>query len=176
MAIGWPHKRADADIKVTGLAKYTADFYAPGTAYAVLVTSKIAKGRILHLDVSVAERSAGVLKVLTFKNAMRLKRPKDTFNNTVKQPSNPAEVTTNTASRVLPLESDEIHYWGQIVAAIVAESFEEAQGAADLVSIQYEPDTPHLLLSRQSQWRAQAVIVSWRADRSRRRRPPKARC
>ena len=142
MAIGWSHERADAHIKVTGLAKYTADFLAPGMAYAVLVTSKIAKGRVVHLDVSAAKESGGVIEIFTHKNAMRLKSPKDTFDNTVKQPSNPAEVTTNTASRVLPLESDEIHYWGQIVAVVVGESFEEAHEAAELVRIQYETQTP----------------------------------
>ncbi len=62
MATGWPHERADAALKVTGSAKYTADF-APGMAYAVLVTSKIAKGRIAHLDVAAAEASEGVIQV-----------------------------------------------------------------------------------------------------------------
>ncbi len=142
MAIGWPHERADGGLKVTGRAKYTADFSLPGMAHAVLVTSKIAKGRIVHMDVSVARKSAGVIEVLTHENVMRLKRPKDTFDNTVKQPANPAEVTTNTASRVLPLESDEIHYWGQIIAVVVAESFEEAQEAADLVKVEYKAKTP----------------------------------
>ena len=130
MAIGWPHERADADMKVTGLAKYTADFFVPGMAYAVLVTSKIAKGRIVHLDVGLAERSAGVIKVFTHRNAMRLKRPKDTFDNTAKQPENPAVVTTNTASRVLPLESDQIHYWGQIVAVVVARELRRGAGGS----------------------------------------------
>ena len=73
---------------------------------------------------------------------MLLNRPKDVFDNTVKQPSNPAEETTNTASRVLPLESDRIHCWGQIVAVVVASSFEAAQAAADLVAIDYKAEIP----------------------------------
>ena len=141
MATGWPHERADAALKVTGAAKYTADFWVRGMAYAVLVTSKIAKGRSAHLDTAAAKASDGVIAVLTHHNAMRLNRPKDVFDNTAKQPANPAEETTNTASRVLPLESDRIHHWGQIVAVVVAESSETAQAAADLVSITYEADT-----------------------------------
>ena len=141
MATGWPHERADAALNVTGAAKYTADFSAPGMAYAVLVTSTIAKGRIAHLDVAAAEASDGVITVLTHGNAMPLHRTKDTFDNTVKQPADPAKVTTNTASRVLPLESDRVHYWGQIVAVVVAESFEAAQAGADLVSVRYEAET-----------------------------------
>ena len=60
MATGWTHERADAALKVTGSAKYTADFSAPGMAYAVLVTSKIARGRIAHLDVGAARAAGGV--------------------------------------------------------------------------------------------------------------------
>ncbi len=145
MVIGWPRERADATLKVTGSAKYTADFSLPGMAYAVLVTSRIARGLIAHIDVATAERSAGVIKVITHINAMRVNRPKDVFDNTVKQPSNPAVQTTNTASRVLPLESDRIHYWGQIVAAVVADSFEAAVAAADLVCLKYEAETPACL-------------------------------
>ena len=142
MAIGLPHERADAALKVTGSAKFTADFSAPGMAYAVLVTSKIATGRLLSLNVAAAETSEGVIKVLTHNNAIPLSRPRDVFDNTAKQPTNPAVETTNTASRVLPLESGRIHYWGQIVAVVVAESFEAAEAGADLVSIQYEAETP----------------------------------
>ena len=142
MAIGLPHERADAALKVTGAAKYTADFLAPGLAYAVLVTSKIAKGRVRHLDVGTAEASAGVIKVLTHENAMQVSPPRDVFNNTIKQPADPAKQTTNTASRVLPLESDRVHYWGQIVAVVVAESFEAAQAGAELIAVKYEVEAP----------------------------------
>ncbi len=142
MTTGWPHERADADLKVTGSAKYTADFSLPGMAYAVLVTSKIAKGRIAHMDVAAAEATDGVIKVLTHHNATRLNCPHDFFDNTVKQPADPAVVTTNTASRVLPLESDQVHFWGQIVGVVVAESFEAAQEGADRIRIQYEEEAP----------------------------------
>ena len=142
MPTGWPHERADAALKVTGAAKFTADFAPRGMAYAVLVTSKIAKGRMARLDVAAAETADGVILVLTHRNATRLNRTRDVFDNTVKQPTNPAEETTNTASRVLPLESDRIRYWGQIVAVVVAESFEAAQAAAGLVAIDYQAETP----------------------------------
>ena len=142
MSTGWPHERADAALKVTGAAKYTADFSAPDMAYAVLVTSTIARGRIAHLDAAAAEASEGVITVLTHGDAMPLHRTRDTFDNTVKQPADPAKVTTNTASRVLPLESDRVYYWGQIVAVVVAESFEAAQAGADLVSVRYDAETP----------------------------------
>ena len=142
MATGWSHERADAALKVTGAARFTADFRPAGLAYAVLVTSKIAKGRMSRLDTAAAEAAAGVALVLTHRNALRLHATKDVFDNTVRQPADPAVVTTNTASRVLPLESDRIFYWGQIVAVVVAESFETAQAAADLIVVGYEAEAP----------------------------------
>ncbi|TPG16742.1 xanthine dehydrogenase family protein molybdopterin-binding subunit [Sphingomonas koreensis] len=142
MATGWPHERADARLKVTGAARFTADFTVPGMAYVVLATSTIAKGRVASIDVAAAEAANGVLKVLTHLNAMRVNKPKDVFDPTVPQPPKPNEVSTNTASSVLPLQSDEIHFWGQIVAAVVGESLEAAQAGADLVVVRYEEETP----------------------------------
>ena len=142
MATGISHLRADGTLKVTGAAKYSADFAPANLAYAVLVTSTIAKGRIRHLEVAAAERAAGVIMVLTHLNALPLRKPKDIFDNTVKQPADPAKVTTNTASRVLPLQTDRIHYFGELVAVVIAESFEEAQGGADLVRVAYDAQTP----------------------------------
>ena len=139
---GRPHDRADADLKVTGGAKYPADLPVPEMAYAVFVASTIAKGRIVDTDTTSAELADGVIKVLTTKNAMHVNKPADVFDPTKKQPAKPNEVSTNTASSVLPLQSDEIHFRGQIVAVVIAESFEQAQAAADLVDVQYEAQTP----------------------------------
>ena len=141
MAIG-PHTRADARSKVTGSARFTADFTVPGIAYAALVTSTIAKGRIIDIDVAAAEASNGVVKVLTHRNAMRVSKPKDVFDPTVPQPPKPNEVSTNTASSILPLQSEEIEFWGQIVGVVVAETFEAAQTGADLVTVRYTEESP----------------------------------
>lgn len=146
METGRSRDRADARLKITGKAKYSADFAAPRMAYAVFVGSTIAKGRVLDIDVTAAEASGGVVQVLTRNNAIRVNQPADFFDPTQKQPPKPSEVTTNTASRVLPLQSDEIYYWGQIVAAVIAESFEQAQAAAHLVAVSYEVDKPLISL------------------------------
>ncbi len=139
---GRSHDRADARLKVTGSAKYSADFSAAQMAYAVFVGSSIAKGRITAVDTTSAESAGGVIKVLTSHNAMRVNKPADIFDPTKKQPAKPNEVSTNTASSVLPLQSDEIHFRGQIVAVVVAESFEQAQAAADLVAVTYAVERP----------------------------------
>ncbi len=148
LEMGKPHDRADARLKVTGSAKYSADFSPPRTAYAVFVGSSIAKGRVVDIDVVAAELAGGVIQVLTHKNAMRVHKPADIFDPTKKQPPKPNEVSTNTASSVLALQSDEVYFRGQIVAAVIAESFEAAQAAANLVAVRYEPQTALISLRR----------------------------
>ena len=66
--IGTPTSRVDGRAKVTGAAKYAAEFNAPGLAHGSVVTSSIAKGRIAHIDASTALRVAGVIDVLTHEN------------------------------------------------------------------------------------------------------------
>ena len=146
METGKPYDRADARLKVSGAAKYTADFNPLGRAYAVFVGSTIAKGKIIEIDTSAAERADGIIAVITHKNAMRINKPKDVFDPTVPQPAKPNEVSTNTASSILPLQSDEIQFWGQIVAAVVAETFEQAQAGADLVLVRYCTEAPAVSL------------------------------
>src|SRR5690242_15176816 len=72
IAIGQPLDRTDARLKVTGKAAYTADQDISGLTHAVLVTSSIAKGRIARIDASAAERSPGVLAVLTHQSGLKL--------------------------------------------------------------------------------------------------------
>ena len=70
--IGTPTSRVDGRAKVTGAAKYAAEFNAPGLAYGSVVTSTIAKGRIVRIDTSEALRVAGVIDVLTHENRPRM--------------------------------------------------------------------------------------------------------
>src|SRR2546423_13844994 len=76
-AIGEPLTRVDGRMKVTGGAKYTAEFQLARLAYAVLVQSTIPAGQIDHMDTTEAERAAGVIAVLKPGNAPRLAKPED---------------------------------------------------------------------------------------------------
>ena len=62
--IGTGTSRIDGVAKVTGAAKYAAEFNAPGLLHGSIVTSTIAKGRITRIDTSAAKRVKGVLDVL----------------------------------------------------------------------------------------------------------------
>jgi xanthine dehydrogenase YagR molybdenum-binding subunit len=71
--IGQPVSRVDGRLKVTGEARYAAEFDpGPNLAYAVIVDSTIPNGRVASIDASAAEQAPGVLRVITHLNAPRL--------------------------------------------------------------------------------------------------------
>ena len=127
--IGKPIDRKDARLKVTGAARYAAEFSQTNLAYAFPVRSTIGNGRIINIDLSAAEKSSGVLSVLTHKNAPRLKQI-----NVMEV----AQYGTIPGEMLLPLQEDVIHYVGQYVALVVAETYEQARQAAALVKVEYE--------------------------------------
>ncbi|HET9419377.1 MAG TPA: xanthine dehydrogenase family protein molybdopterin-binding subunit, partial [Chthoniobacterales bacterium] len=125
--IGQPLTRVDGKLKVTGAATYAAEFVRPQLAYGTLIQSTIANGRVAKMDISAAKSAPGVIGILTRENAPRFKPYPD--NLTTK--GAPGE------SRV-PLQDDEIHWVGQHLGVLVADSFEQAMHAVSLVRVDYE--------------------------------------
>jgi xanthine dehydrogenase YagR molybdenum-binding subunit len=125
--------RVDGPLKVTGTAKYPAEFNLPNLAYAFLVMSPIAKGTITAIDLSAAEKSPGVLAVITHLNAPKLAEP----------PNDQKRVGIRIEERE-PLADDKISYGGQYVVAVVADTSENARHAASLLKISYAPEKPVL--------------------------------
>src|SRR5690349_15444399 len=70
--IGQPIDRVDGRLKVTGAARYAAEFSLPHLCHAVMVQSTVSNGRITGIDVREAERSPGILLVMTHQNAPQL--------------------------------------------------------------------------------------------------------
>ena len=70
--IGAPVSRVDGHLKLTGAAKYSAEFSVPHLAYAVMVQSTIASGRVASMDTRLAERASGVITVLAPSRAPKL--------------------------------------------------------------------------------------------------------
>ena len=64
--------RVDGRQKVTGAARYSADYTIPGLTYAVLVESTIARGHIKNIDIKKAENAPGVLAVIHHGNAPKI--------------------------------------------------------------------------------------------------------
>jgi xanthine dehydrogenase YagR molybdenum-binding subunit len=128
--IGTSTSRVDGFAKVTGAAKYAAEFNVPGLAYGSVVTSTIAKGRIVRIDPSAALRVKGVLDVLTHEN-----RPHMADNDEAYK-----DETAPYGSPFRPLYDSRIVFNGQPIALVVAETSEIARFAASLVRVEYEKD------------------------------------
>jgi xanthine dehydrogenase YagR molybdenum-binding subunit len=135
--IGEPITRIDGKLKVTGGARYAADYPTEKLAYGVAVTSTIGNGKISRIDSAKAEKMPGVLAVFHHGNFDRLYRPAGAFEDQ----SRPGE------SRP-PFEDENIYYYGQFVALVVADTFQQAQDAAANVHVTYDEKTPLVLLNQ----------------------------
>jgi xanthine dehydrogenase YagR molybdenum-binding subunit len=131
-AVGTPLSRVDGPAKVTGSAKYAAEFAAEGLAHGFIVSSPIAKGRIVRIDADDALALPGVLQVFTHKNRPRVARSDAKWRDRVAPPGSPLR----------PLRDGRIHHAGQPIALVVAESPELAPHAARLLKIRTKT-APH---------------------------------
>ena len=134
--IGKPVSRLDGALKVKGAAPFAAEFALEDMVYAALTFSTIARGRIATLDTTAAEAAPGVVLVMTHRNAPRM-------NNAAVFGSSPTAVGPTD----LPNMQDvRIHWNGQPVAVVLAETQEQADHAAALIHVTYaaEPATTSL--------------------------------
>jgi xanthine dehydrogenase YagR molybdenum-binding subunit len=131
--IGKEMSRVDGVAKVTGRAKYAAEFRAPNLAYGFIVLGAAAKGSIKAIDTSEAERAPGVVRVFTHLNAPKL-GPK--ANTEYAPPRNDREQDKSFRA----LQSDRIYFNMQPVALVVAETYEQARYAARLVKVSYNAE------------------------------------
>ncbi len=117
-------KRVDGHLKVTGSIKYAAEYPFPGLVYGVLVSSTIAKGTITGIDSKAAERSPGVIAVVSHLNAPKIPGYQD----------KPNDYDPN----IRTFNDDKIYFNGQPVVLVIANTFERAKYAASLVKVQYK--------------------------------------
>jgi xanthine dehydrogenase YagR molybdenum-binding subunit len=131
--IGQPASRVDGRAKVTGEAKYAAEFSAPGLLYGHVVSSAIAKGRIRQIDTRAALAVPGILDVLTHQNRPKLPQKYECYQDDVAPDGSPFR----------PLYDDRVRYCGQPIALVIAEELEIARHAASLVRVAYDHE-PHV--------------------------------
>lgn len=126
---GKPISRIDGRLKVTGKATYSAEFNQPNMAYAFPVRATIAKGTIASIDDAAAKKEPGVISVISYKNALKLK------------PLDPqAQMKAGAAflgENLPPLQDNKVHYLGQFIAVVVAETYEQARAAAYKLKVRY---------------------------------------
>jgi xanthine dehydrogenase YagR molybdenum-binding subunit len=130
--IGTPRSRVDGRAKVTGAARYAAEFTAPDLAHGYVVSSAVARGRVLAIETEAARALPGVLEVFTHENRPGTAWLSGNYRDEVAPPGSPFR----------PLYSREIQFSGQPLALVVAEDFDTARDAASLIRVTYEAD-PH---------------------------------
>ncbi|GGN79514.1 carbon-monoxide dehydrogenase large subunit [Streptomyces albiflavescens] len=154
-AIGQPLDRVDGRPKVTGTARYSAEIPIPGTAYACLVGSRVASGRITGIDASSAQAEEGVLAVLTHQNLPRIAE---------QPPLVPSLAGTAAPGQTFfPMQDDIVHYAGQHIAIVVADTWERAQHAASLLRVSYEETPPVTTLEqgRDQAYEPERIFGGW---------------
>ncbi|MGF6272558.1 xanthine dehydrogenase YagR molybdenum-binding subunit [Massilia sp. UYP11] len=128
--IGAPVSRLDGPVKVKGEAKYAAEFALDRMVHAALVHSTVAKGRIAAIDAADAEAAPGVVLVLSHRNAPRMWAPAVLMREPM-----------GASGDALPVfQDDRVHWNGQPVALVLAETREQADHATTLVRVRYESE------------------------------------
>ena len=125
--LGKPIARVDGVAKVTGVARYASDEPVPHPAFAYLITSSIARGRIRAFDLAEARAVPGVIDIVTYENVGGGWDP-------AKGPDGGPTTTT--------LESNQIWHDGQIIGVVVAETYEAAREAAHRSKVSYDEEVP----------------------------------
>jgi CO/xanthine dehydrogenase Mo-binding subunit len=129
--IGKPVARHDAWEKAFGLTKYAADFSMPGMLHAKVLRSPHASARIVSINTGRAERLDGVKAVLTAKDV-----PK---NESVTRFGQTHTVGGGFEGLYRVLADKKVHYVGEAVALVAAETEEIAEQALELIKVEYEP-------------------------------------
>jgi xanthine dehydrogenase YagR molybdenum-binding subunit len=130
-AIGQPLNRVEARAKVTGSARYAAEYPLKNITYGILVTSTIAKGHIVQIDSKAAEQVAGVLTVMSHLNSPPVP-------GYAKNPASNIPIFSGKEFKLF--QDDRIHFNMQPLALVIADTLEHAQYAATLVKVNYEQE------------------------------------
>ena len=126
--VGRAVSRVDGPIKVTGAARFAAEFAPADMVYAALAFSTIARGRIAALDIAAAETAPGVVLVMTHRNAPRL-APMPRFMSADKAAG---------GDDLAVMQDDVVRWNGQPIALVLAETQEQADHAASLIVAHYD--------------------------------------
>jgi xanthine dehydrogenase YagR molybdenum-binding subunit len=129
--IGQPLPRVDGASKVSGGARYASEFDQPNQAYAVIVSSTIGLGRVSTIDTTDAERLPGIVAIIDHRTAP-----------TLPYAAHRSIIDPAIGERLHVLQDDQVRFFGQPVAVVVAETLDAAEHAAGAVRIRYDAKTP----------------------------------
>jgi xanthine dehydrogenase YagR molybdenum-binding subunit len=129
--VGTPQKRVDGRAKVTGAALYAADFSVPEPVlHGHVLGSSIAHGSIRRIDASAARAVPGVVEVFTHENRPDVAGRATAYQDQASPPGTPLR----------PLHDEKVLHSGQPIALVVAESYETARYAANLIVVEYDEE------------------------------------
>jgi len=140
--IGEAISRIDGVLKVTGAANYATDWPIRNIAHAYLIKGTIAAGSISEIETSAAEKSPGVLAVITYKNAPKVSGSGNLRGGAI-------------------LQDPKVEFFGQHIGVVVAETFEQARYAATLVKVSYQKAEPKVDFEKEV---GSGVVPKNRAD------------
>ena len=129
-SVGQSINRLEGHLKVTGQAKYAAEYDAPDLLYGYIVNSSITKGKIKTIDTSEIKKLEGVIEVFTHEN-----KPSTAWFD-----FQYADMDAPPGTVFKPLKDNIIRYNGQPIALVVAQTFEMARYAAAKIKVVYEED------------------------------------
>jgi xanthine dehydrogenase YagR molybdenum-binding subunit len=135
--IGASVSRVDGPLKVSGKAQFCAEFPMERLTYAALKYSTIARGRITEIDTGAAEGAPGVVLVMTHRNAPKLNRAPPFMSKP--KAAGPDDLPI--------MQDDRVHWNGQPVAIVLAETQEQAEHAQTLIRVTYEEQNPVISLT-----------------------------
>ena len=153
--LGTQVSRLDGPLKVQGRARFAAEFPMDGMAFAAVAHSTIAKGRIAELDTRAAEAAPGVVLVMTWRNAPRMKAAPMFMSNPKAAGGDDLPV----------MQDDSIHWNGQPIALVLAESQEQADHAKSLIRATYHAEAAHTVFdvakasTRQGEFQGEPLLV-----------------
>lgn len=130
-SVGQPINRLEGHLKVTGKAKYAAEYDARDLLYGYIVNSTITKGKIKTIDTSEIKKMEGVVEVFTHDN-----KPSTAWFD-----FKYADMDAPPGTVFKPLKDNIIRYNGQPIALVIAETFEMARYAAAKIKVVYEEET-----------------------------------
>ncbi len=132
--MGDPRDRVDGRAKVTGAAKYATEHNPPGIVHAVVIPATIASGSITAIDTAEAKNAPGVIAIISHLNAPKLNQPPAQGNP---QQQQPGSMGNFAEPHLIPFNDNSVHYVGQQIAVVVADTPEHATHAAELVKVKY---------------------------------------
>ena len=128
--VGTPLDRVDGVAKVTGQARYAGEYPEAGLLHGSVVSSTIARGRVLKIDSALATRVPGVIAVLDHRHRPHISGYDDDYS----------DADSAEGSPFRPLFNDRVLYSGQPLALVVADTLQLARYAGSLINIEYEEE------------------------------------